>query len=49
MAVRNVITVHPHELSGWISTHYQKTLSPQTQAMREFAGKRGWAIAVQIK
>src|ERR1022692_1448055 len=32
-----------------VSTHDQKTLSLQTRAMREYAGKRGWTIAVQIK
>ena len=32
-----------------VSTHDQKTRSPQTRAMREYAGKRGWTIAVQIK
>src|ERR1035438_9493638 len=32
-----------------VSTHDQKTLSLQTRAMREYAGNRGWTIAVQIK
>lgn len=32
-----------------VSTHDQKTLSLQTRAMREYAEKRGWTIAVQIK
>src|ERR1700735_3714079 len=32
-----------------VSTHDQQTLSLQTRAMREYAGKRGWEIAVQIK
>ena len=32
-----------------ISTHDQKTLSLQIRTMREYATKRGWEIAVQIK
>jgi putative DNA-invertase from lambdoid prophage Rac len=32
-----------------VSTHDQQTLSLQTRAMREYAAKRGWTIAVQIK
>ena len=32
-----------------VSTHDQKTLSLQTRAMRDYAEKRGWTIAVQIK
>jgi putative DNA-invertase from lambdoid prophage Rac len=32
-----------------VSTHDQQTLPLQIRAMREFAGKRGWTIAVQIK
>src|SRR5438552_717242 len=32
-----------------VSTHDQKTLSLQIRTMREYAGKRGWEIAVQIK
>jgi putative DNA-invertase from lambdoid prophage Rac len=32
-----------------VSTHDQQTLSLQMRAMREYAAKRGWAIAVQIK
>ena len=32
-----------------VSTHDQQTLSLQVRAMREYAAKRGWAIAVQIK
>ena len=32
-----------------VSTHDQKTLPMQMRAMREFAAKRGWEIAVQIK
>lgn len=47
----------PHEttkmfrvgLYARVSTHDQKTLPRQTRAMREYAGKRGWTIAVQIK
>ena len=32
-----------------VSTHDQKTLSLQIRTMREYAGKRGWEIAIQIK
>ena len=32
-----------------VSTHDQKTLPLQIRSMREYASKRGWEIAVQIK
>jgi putative DNA-invertase from lambdoid prophage Rac len=32
-----------------VSTHDQQTLRLQMRAMREYAARRGWAIAVQIK
>jgi putative DNA-invertase from lambdoid prophage Rac len=32
-----------------VSTHDQKTLLMQMRSMREYAAKRGWTIAVQIK
>lgn len=32
-----------------VSTHDQKTLPLQMRAMREYAAKRGWEIAVQVK
>ena len=32
-----------------VSTHDQQTLSLQMRTMREYAAKRGWTIAVQIK
>ena len=32
-----------------VSTHDQQTLSLQIRAMREYATRRGWTIAVQIK
>ena len=32
-----------------VSTHDQKTLPLQLRAMREYAAKRGWTIAFQIK
>src|SRR5277367_67370 len=32
-----------------VSTHDQQTLPLQMRAMREYAAKRGWAIAVQVK
>ncbi|HEX7530136.1 MAG TPA: recombinase family protein [Pyrinomonadaceae bacterium] len=32
-----------------VSTHDQQTLLLQMRAMREYAAKRGWTIAVQIK
>ena len=32
-----------------VSTHDQKTLPLQMRAMREYASKRGWTVAVQIK
>ena len=32
-----------------VSTHDQKTLPLQMRAMREYATKRGWTVAVQIK
>ena len=32
-----------------VSTHDQQTLSLQVRAMRQYAERRGWEIAVQIK
>jgi putative DNA-invertase from lambdoid prophage Rac len=32
-----------------VSTHDQQTLPLQMRAMREYAAKRGWTVAVQIK
>ena len=32
-----------------VSTHDQQTLPLQIRAMREYAAKRGWTIAVQLK
>ena len=32
-----------------VSTHDQQTLPLQLRAMREYAAKRGWSIAIQIK
>lgn len=32
-----------------VSTHDQRTLPLQMRAMREYAAKRGWTIAIQIK
>jgi putative DNA-invertase from lambdoid prophage Rac len=32
-----------------VSTHNQQTLPLQQKAMREYAKKRGWNIALQIK
>ena len=32
-----------------VSTHDQQTLPLQSRAMREYAAKRGWAIAMQVK
>jgi DNA invertase Pin-like site-specific DNA recombinase len=32
-----------------VSTHDQQTLPLQTRAMRDYAAKRGWTIAVQVK
>src|ERR1017187_5422501 len=32
-----------------VSTHDQKTLSLQMRAMREYAARRGWTVAAQIK
>jgi predicted site-specific integrase-resolvase len=32
-----------------VSTHDQQTLPLQVRAMREYATKRGWTIAAQIK
>lgn len=32
-----------------VSTHDQQTLSLQTRAMREYAAKRGWGIALQSR
>jgi DNA invertase Pin-like site-specific DNA recombinase len=46
---------HPPEkmfrvgLYAQVSTHDQKTLPLQIRTMREYAAKRGWEIAVQIK
>lgn len=32
-----------------VSTHDQQTLPMQNRAMREYAARRGWAIAMQVK
>jgi len=32
-----------------VSTNDQRTLSMQSRAMREYAARRGWAIAVQVR
>lgn len=32
-----------------VSTHDQQTLPTQMRAMREYAGNRGWTIALQVK
>ena len=32
-----------------VSTHDQKTLSLQMRAMRDYAARRGWTVATQIK
>jgi DNA invertase Pin-like site-specific DNA recombinase len=32
-----------------VSTHDQQTLPLQMRAMREYASKRGWTVAIQIK
>lgn len=32
-----------------VSTHDQQTLSLQNRALREYAAKRGWTIALQVK
>ena len=32
-----------------ISTHYQKALPMQLSAMRDYAKKRSWAVAVEVK
>ena len=32
-----------------VSTHDQQTLPLQMRAMREYAAKRGWTVAIQIK
>ncbi len=32
-----------------VSTHDQQTLPLQVRTMREYAAKRGWTVAMQIK
>ena len=32
-----------------VSTHDQQTIPLQTRAMREYAARRGWRIALQVK
>jgi putative DNA-invertase from lambdoid prophage Rac len=32
-----------------VSTNDQQTLSMQSRAMREYAGRRGWTIAVNVR
>ncbi len=32
-----------------VSTHDQQTLPMQLAAMRDYAGKRGWEIAIEVK
>src|SRR5207237_9285101 len=36
-------------LSGRVSTNDQQTLAMQNRAMREYAGRRGWTIAMQVR
>jgi len=32
-----------------VSTHDQQTLAMQNRAMREYAVRRGWTIAIQVR
>src|SRR2546428_448479 len=32
-----------------VSTHDQQTIPLQTRAMREYAARRGWTVAMQVK
>jgi hypothetical protein len=32
-----------------VSTHDQQTLRAQNRAMRDYAARRGWAIAIEVK
>ena len=32
-----------------VSTHDQQTLPMQNRAMREYAARRGWTVAMQVK
>ena len=32
-----------------VSTNDQQTLAMQNRAMREYAGRRGWTIAIQVR
>jgi putative DNA-invertase from lambdoid prophage Rac len=34
---------------GRVSTQYQQTSPMQNRAMREYAARRGWTIAMQVK
>jgi hypothetical protein len=36
-------------LCARVSTNDQQTLSVQSHAMREYAGRRGWTIAVNVR
>lgn len=42
-------TPYPAGLYARVSTHDQQTLPLQSRAMREYAARRGWSIAVQVK
>ena len=39
----------PNPQPGRVSTHDQKTLPLQLVAMRDYAEKRGWAVAVEVQ
>ena len=48
-SARNPAKMFRVGLYARVSTHDQQTLPLQMRAMREYASKRGWMIAVQIK
>jgi putative DNA-invertase from lambdoid prophage Rac len=50
-APSNTVFGHPLRVGLYarVSTHDQRTLPLQIRAMREYAAKRNWTIAVQIK
>ena len=46
---RRAITPFRAGLYARVSTHDQQTIALQTRAMREYATRRGWMIALQVK
>src|SRR3954471_12702131 len=46
---RNPAKMFRAGLYARVSTNDQQTLAMQSRAMREYAGRRGWTVALQIR